>query len=344
MQFIKKIFFLSAFTLFVSLLTAQSATEGVDKSYRFVFYNVENYFDAEVDSLSNYREFEPDGMRHWTYSKYRDKRNKIYQVIAALGGWQLVTFVALAEIENKFVLDDLIESTPLKNEKYEIIHTDSKDERGIDVGIIYLPDIFTPLTIKNIPVIFKFDTANKTRDILYVKGLLENDTLHVFVNHWPSRYGGMLETTALRMTAATTLNKVCDSICRLNSGANILLIGDFNDDKENESMQFLTGQSGCGFVNLPFEYTGNKVSGTLKYQGIWNVFDQLLVSDYLFSGKGRLKIKNLHGNVFDAPFLLEEDRNHSGLKPYRTFSGYKFNGGFSDHLPVFVDIYSHKSK
>lgn len=344
MHFTKKAGILICLTFVRLFFFGQADENNSDKVYRFAFYNTENYFDADVDPESNYHEFEPEGARHWTYSRYADKRNKIYQLISAIGGWRPLTFIAFAEIENRFVLEDLIESTPLSTKNYGIIHIESKDERGIDIGLIYLKDDFKVLSVKSIPIVFTGDTSNKTRDILYVKGLLEKDTLHVFINHWPSRYGGVLETTGLRLTAAATLKKVCDSVCYIVPVANMLIMGDFNDEKENESMQLLVENQACGLSNLPLNFSEERVRGTLKYREKWNTFDQILVSESLLTGKSYLRIKKLYGNVFSSSFLLIDDKTYSGVKPFRTYSGYKYIGGFSDHLPVYVDIYSKNYK
>lgn len=344
MQFLKKTSLLIFVTLFTLVSFGQSKEISSDKSYRFVFYNVENFFDARVDTTSNYHEFEPEGVRHWNYNRYAAKRNKIYQVISALGGWHPVTLIAFAEIENRFVLEDLIESSPLKNENFVIIHNESEDERGIDVGLIYRKDDVELLHVESIPIVFESKPSDKTRDILYVKGLIGGDSIHIFINHWPSRYGGLLETTSLRTTAAATLKKVCDSVCQSEPNANILIMGDFNDERENESMLLLVNNSPCNLSNLLLNYSDKRVYGTLKYQENWNTFDQVIVSEKLLSGEGQLFIKSSAAKVFSSPFLLEEDKTYSGMKPFRTYSGYKYIGGFSDHLPVYVDIYDNNSK
>ena len=332
--------------LFLILLFCRSALpqEHINEtrnSLRFVFYNVENFFDARVDSVTDYNEFSPDGARHWTASKYRAKRNKMYQVISAIGGWEPPALVAFAEIENSFVLEDLIALTPLHNFDYRVIHFNSMDERGIDVGLIYRSEKFIPQFSKAVPVHFAFDTANKTRDILYVRGLVENEVIHVFINHWPSRYGGLLETKEFRMTASETLLQLCTDIYKSDPDANILLMGDFNDELNNESLQYLLSSSPPEIVTLTSRYLYGQAKGTLKYQGKWNNFDHILVSDKMLDGEG-LEINDSAKIIFDPPFLLEEDNTHLGLKPFRTFTGYKYNAGFSDHLPIFIDIYHVK--
>lgn len=309
-----------------------------------MFYNVENYFDAKVDTTSDYNEFTPDGERHWTYSKYLDKRNKIYKTITAIGGWEPPSIVAFAEIENSFVLEDLIENTPLSRQNYKVIHFESEDERCIDVGLIYLEDNFSPLHSEKIAIRFESNPGDKTRDILYVKGLLKTDTLHIFVNHWPSRYGGLLETKPLRFTAAQILKSAIDSVCLAVANPNIIVLGDFNDNPGDESIQYLLSGDKCEMKNLPLDHSNSDAKGTLKYQQDWDIFDQVIVSKSMTDAANELYVKDLNGNIFDAQFLLENDGKYLGMKPFRTFIGFRYNGGFSDHLPVFVDIYIRNNK
>lgn len=329
-----------AFTLY-----AQDDFESFDFQHRIVFYNVENYFDPFIDSTTSYNEFTAEEERHWNYSRYKSKRSRLYKVITALGGWNSPSIIGFAEIENRFVLEDLIENTPLKNTNYQIIHHESIDHRGIDVGLIFNADKVEILYEKPIRLIKEDSTEFTTRDILYVKSLIATDTLHLFINHWPSRYGGMLQSAPFRQLAATTVKIITDSICNADSTANILLTGDFNDDPENKSIQILTGsEMGCSLQNLKLSTSNISVKGTLKYQSDWNYFDQIIVSDNMLSHDNSLKIVNNTGHIFDASFLLEEDEKNLGMKPKRTYIGFKYNGGFSDHLPVYLDIYPAKIK
>ncbi len=340
----KSILFL--FVLFTSAtLFTQEYNENAARSYRIAFYNVENYFDPFVDSTTSYNEFTPDGVRHWTFSRYKLKRNQIYKVITALGGWQSPSIVGFAELENRFVLEDLVENTPLKNDNYQVIHFESIDHRGIDAGLIYNPAEVEILFAKPIRLYREDGSAFTTRDILYAKFLIAADTLHLFINHWPSRYGGLLQTDPLRKLASKKLKQVTDSVCRVVKNPNILIMGDFNDDPEDESIQFLTAPNDqCQLQNLDLVPTDFPVEGTLKYRSDWNTFDQVIASEFLLQNSNGLKIENKHAKLFSASFLLEEDQKHLGIKPKRTYIGYTYHGGFSDHLPVFVDIYQNNSR
>lgn len=310
-----------------------------EQYYRAAFWNVENYFDSFVDSTTSYAEFSKDGERHWTYKKYVIKRTAVYKTILALGGWQPLALIGLAEIENKFVLSDLLANTPLKNMNYRIVHYESDDFRGIDVGLLYQPDQFELLFSKKILVRDKENPDFRTRDILYVKGLLGGDTLHVFINHWPSRYRGFLNSEPLRLLASRVLTHSTDSICNLNPDAAILIMGDFNDRAENESVSRLASkETSCPLNLLSLNSANNEVKGTIKYQGNWDFFDHILVSQTLIKGKNSLVVLENTASVFAPDFLLEEDVKFNGTKPKRTFVGFKYNSGISDHLPVYVDF------
>ncbi|MEJ2594479.1 MAG: endonuclease [bacterium] len=303
---------------------------------RFAFYNVENFFDPYPNSDAGYHEFEPGGVRGWNRQKYQAKRDNIYRVVTALGGWNMPALVAFAEIENRRVLEAVTRETPLNGKGYEIIHYDSKDERDIDVGLIYDKMRLTPLQSQSIKIGLP-DTNNPTRDILYVKFQVFKDTLHLFVNHWPSRYGGLLESAPYRYSAAKTLGRYIDSLCSGPHKPNILVMGDFNDNPDDISISIVkSAGDSCLLPLIP--HTANiKVKGTYKYKQQWEYFDQILVSRSLL--KGSLWINDTVYQVFDEDFLIELDEKHLGYKPYRNFIGFNYHGGFSDHLPVYVDIY-----
>ena len=310
-------------------------------SHRIIFYNLENYFDAKVDSTRSYNEFTTEGQLHWTERKYQEKRSHIFQVLTAMAEWEPISLMGFVEIENAFVLQDLINSTPLSRENYQLVHFESDDYRGIDVGLIYHADRFRLLSSQKITVKDSGDPTFTTRDILYVKGMLASDTLHVFVNHWVSRWRGVMESQYLRILCAETLKVVVDSICSANPNANVLLMGDFNDNPTDESILRLTEKSGdCQLFNVALKTTNQDVKGTLKYGSEWSYFDQFLVSAALLSDQTNLMLKSESGRVFDASFLLEKDEKHLGVKPKRTHIGFKYNGGFSDHLPIIIDIFA----
>ena len=196
-----------------------------------MFYNVENLFDVFNDSLTNDDEFTPEGERHWNNYKFYKKLNNLSKVIIGIGEWNPPSVIGFCEIENRFVLNKLIYETPLKNFDYKIIHSDSPDRRGIDVAFLYRQSKFEPFLLLPVPIHFPDNPESKTRDILYVKGILnKTDTIHFFVNHWPSRYGGYEDSKPRRMCVASVLRSKVDSILSVNHHPNIIIMGDFNDE------------------------------------------------------------------------------------------------------------------
>lgn len=312
---------------------------------RVMFYNCENYFDTQNDSLTADEEFLPDGERNWTPSRFYTKANQIAKVITAVGGWQVPELVGLCELENRGVLEYLTKKSVLYPAGYKIIHKESPDARGIDVALLYQPDKFKPLAVTFLAINFPHSN-HKTRDVLYTRGILPNhDTLHVFVNHWPSRYGGMLESEENRIFVASVVKKTTDSIFRANPLANLLLIGDFNDEPNNISLlKTLDAKPardslvGSQLVNLSYRLQFEKQQGSHKYQGHWGVLDQMIVSGSMLNQTNPTYTQPEKAIIFKAPFLLETDDSFLGQKPYRTYNGFNYQGGFSDHLPVFIDL------
>ncbi|MBW6460346.1 MAG: endonuclease [Bacteroidales bacterium] len=330
------ILFLLAFLMVVTAVCrAQQA--------RIVFYNVENLFDTENDTLTNDDEFLPDGPKRWTHERYYRKVVRVYQVMAALGRGELPAVIGVCEIENRKVLNSLVYETPFHQFGYRIIHRDSPDRRGIDVAVLYQPDLFTPDSAEWLEV--PLGGGETTREILHVRGRLWDDNpIHIYVNHWPSRYGGAGSSQPKRVAAAATLAASVKRIYADEEKPNIVIMGDFNDGPEDESLQIISrirlqAEISCPWpiVNLS---TGYSIAGegTLKHGGSWNVFDQVLVSCAMIKGENGLIIMSERAEIFKAGFLLEEDMIYTGTKPYRTYIGPAYHGGFSDHLPVSVTV------
>jgi hypothetical protein len=305
-----------------------------------MFYNVENLYDPFDDSLVKDEEFLPDGTRHWTWLKFGEKLNKMAKVIIAVGEWNPPLLVGLCEVENRFVSRRLITETALRKFNYRAIHEESPDPRGVDVVLLYRDDQARLLYHKTVPIVFPGDSNQHTRDILYAKMLIAGtDTLHVFVNHWPSKFGGIESSEKRRAVVAGILGEQVDSIFRHSYPAYIILMGDFNAEADESCIEKLldrdTVQSGR-LINLTETLPKNE--GTHKFQGIWSAIDQVIVSDHLLSGKGNLRVCDERMFIFKAPFLLEKDETNMGYRPNRTYLGPSFHGGFSDHLPVFLDL------
>jgi len=330
--------------LFLFLILNFSISYSQTLRNRVMFYNVENLFDPFNDSLTRDDEFTLEGARHWTWNKMAKKINGIFKVIMAVGEFDPPVIVGFCEVENGFVIHQLIKETPLSKFDYRMVHRESPDPRGIDVALIYRPDRFQLLEKDFFKVIFPDDSVRRTREILYAKGLMSKDTLHVFVNHWPSKFGGELESESGRYAAAYTLKHKVDSIRVFYPDARILIMGDLNDEPESDPVvkgfgACLTDDTLCSqnFVNIT-AILKQKGQGSYKYQGVWGIIDQIIVSRSLLTRKHKLYTTSANTNVFNAEFLLESDDAFVGKKPFRTFQGYRYYGGFSDHLPVYIDL------
>lgn len=324
-------YFLIIFLLHLSVLL-----QAQQDSCRFVFYNVENIFDTIDNPGTRDEEFLPDGNRSWNGWKYQQKLNKTYQTLMAVKEWQKLSLIGLCEIENRQVLANLIYKTPLYQYGYQVIHKDSPDERGVDVALLYRPEDFSVEGYEAITITFPFDSTDKTRDILYVKGVLFGaDTLHVFINHWPSRYGGYMKTKKKREYAAEILSGKVDSISAKNKNAAIVIAGDFNDEPTDSSIERLMQKTKqTKLINL----LANEERGTTKYRSQWFMFDQLIVSENLFANNTSSALHVSNAEISRFPFLFSDDERYGGKKLFRTFTGPKYMGGYSDHLPVFMDF------
>lgn len=315
-------------------------------STRFLFYNAENLFDIKDDSLTNDEEYLPTGLRYWTYRKLEKKLNHLYKTIIAVGAWQPPGIIGLCEVENRYVLQRLVEETPIQRLHYQIIHQDSPDKRGIDVALLYRKSDFDPIYYEFIPIHFPDNPSKATRDILYAKGvLLQADTVHLFINHWPSRWGGQQVSAPSRNYVADVLRHKVDSLFITNSQANIIIMGDLNDTPEDPSLRSHLGAkshvlepANTQLYNMMGTKDKDGISGTHKYQGQWHIFDQIIISGALLKENNKLQIPDRNAHIFKADFLLQEDHTYMGRKPFRTYTGYQYQGGFSDHLPIYMDI------
>ena len=324
------------FILFLlSILTSHLYAQD-NQQARLVFYNTENFFDIYDDSLKNDDEFTYNGSKKWTKYRYKKKLENIYKVLINIGDWEPPSIIGLCEVENHWVLNDLIKNSPLNKFGYKIIHKESPDERGIDVAMLYLEEKFKPLYYN----LYKLDFP--TREILYVKGFfLSTDTVHLFINHWPSRWGGKIETEPKRIKTANLLKQKTDSIFHFDPEAHIILMGDFNDEPQDKSLTevlnsvFLSERKNEKLINLMEEEhkAGKGTITTSKPFLQWFVYDHFMVSASLING-GSFKIKYSRAFIFDPPWLIDNEKK----RPYRTYRGPVYLGGYSDHLPVYIDV------
>lgn len=344
--------FILVTVLFTLLLSGKSQQQQDrfsrdSNTLRICFYNLENLFDCEHNPEKNDADFTPEGKYHWTKTRFYNKINNIAKVFIAMGGGICPEIIGVCEIENEEVISSLLYKSPLKSQGYKYIFYPSPDRRGIGIALFYKDKDFQVAYSKPISINDFSNKKFKTRDILYVKGLWRrncNDTLHLFVNHFPSRYSGYAISAGKRVLAAKTLRSAVDSVLWIDPAAKILIMGDFNDYPEDESIvkhlhvpYRREKNDTLNFVHTLFPYFHKNNVGTHKHAGYWGILDQIIASPMLYFSSFGLRT-NGSGMIFDADFLLEKDETHIGVKPFRTYNGFSYNGGFSDHLPVFIDL------
>lgn len=312
------------------------------KPFRSVFYNVENLFDYFDDSLKMDEEFLPGNIRGWNSTRYYSKLGHISRVVSAIGENRFPELIGLAEVENDRCLKDLTQKSPLKNAGYHFVHLESEDSRGVDVALLYNPYRFCPLRIQPLTPRFTNEPNKKSRDVLYVCGQIDQKIeLHVFVCHYPSRLGGDVESETYRRQVSGMIRVCLDSIFRQQKDANVLVMGDFNDYPEDKSIAqdlhavasklVLYERIPHALINaLPVNFKKG-MYGTHKHQNNWGILDQMMFSQNLYK-----HISGVH--VLQTDFLLQSDERWLGKKPFRTYSGYQYLGGYSDHLPIWVDM------
>ena len=302
--------------MFLSLLLSGFLT--------LVELNCENLFDCHHDSLKQDQEWMPEGKRKWTPARYWRKLNHIGQEILSCQQEGVPDLIALVEVENDSVIFDLTRRSLLRRAGYEYLMTESPDVRGIDVALLYQPMTFRLICYDYLDI-KPLDGMRPTRDILYVKGeTLKGDTLHIFVVHAPSRFGGEKQT---RPNRQLVVDRVLGVVRQLPADAKVIVAGDFNDEATDPALRYLEDN---GLHNVTAMAQGTHgAKATYRYQGLWQSIDHVFVTTVLFDSVEQTFIN-------DAPFLLEEDKKYGGVKPLRTYNGYRYQRGFSDHLPLVV--------
>lgn len=338
----KLVWFFLIFIFFTTNCLAQKS----NLQYSLLFYNVENLFDTHDDPQLDDDNFTPEGELHWNNKRLSQKLLNLSKVIVSVSEWNIPDIIVFAEIENRGVLERLINFTPLQSYPFKIIHKESPDHRGIDVGFIYNSENFLPVEYNYYSLEIN-NTILDTRELLYVSGVFNStDTVHIFGIHWPSRFSGLLETKDLRIAAAKLLCNKVDELNMKYKSPKIIILGDFNDNPEDESISEVLK---AGRIELPI--LENKLynlffdlkrdnQGSLKFQSQWFIFDQIIVSGSLLLNKSGLNVNPEDAKIVTFPFLLEDDRKFGGKKPFRTYYGFNYNGGFSDHLPVLLKLNS----
>ena len=315
-------------------------------NFRVMFYNVENLFDIFDEPGKNDSDFLPEGTMHWTAGRYKNKLNNIAKVITSAGEWETPALVGLCEVENEKVIKDLTQNSPLRKMDYRYVITNSSDTRGIDVALLYQREKFKYLEHKYYAIRFPHNARKYTRDILHVTGQVSaRDTLDVFVCHFPSRRAGEKESEADRLFVASVLKTKTDSLTFIRKNACILIMGDFNDEPSNRSIsEILKAQPVSNNIirqnlyNLFASFEKKKNTGSYKYQREWNMLDQIIVSGTLIAGDRSIRMLPHTATIFYRDFMLTEDKTNGGKRPKKTYHGRKHEGGYSDHLPVFIDF------
>lgn len=358
MQIIKFRFCLIAFFLF-SISNAQSKKYNI---HTIAYYNFENLFDTINDPSTNDDEWTPTGAQHWTKEKYEQKLKNLSRVLSEIGkpdNSNSPTIIGCSEIENRGVLEDLIKQEKIVDYDYGIIHFDSPDQRGIDVALLYQKKYFRPTSFANIPLLIyknksilqennnedlgdveiRKETKNRifTRDQLLITGFLENEEIHIIVNHWPSRSGGEKVSSPFREAAGRLNRKIIDSLQQINPNAKVLTMGDLNDGPFNKSIKLALGAKSkkievpeFGVYN-PFEEMAERGMGTLAFRDSWDIFDQIIMTKS-FIEPDFSSFKFWKAGIFNKPYLIQTSGKYKGYPLRNTLT----EAGFSDHFPVYV--------
>lgn len=333
-----------ALTLCLAMLQTGFAQKKEYQISAVAFYNLENLFDPADDPKKFDEEFTPSGANHYTEEVYQKKLHNMAFVLSQLATDKIQegpALVGVAEIENEKVLRDLVNQPELKKRNWRIVHFESPDSRGIDVAMLYNPKYFKVLNAAALPVDIEVNGKKEyTRDVLHVMGRLADDTVHVFVNHWPSRRGGEAATVWKRAKAAEVSKKIIDSLAAKNPNVKAIVMGDLNDDPVDPSVTKTLGAKWQkskvepgGLFNPWYDFY-KKGIGTLGYNDSWNLFDQIIVS-YGFINPEAEKWKYHKAEIFNRKFLLSQFGRFKGY-PHRSFSDNKWIDGYSDHLPTII--------
>ena len=317
--------------VFCALLSHTACSQVAQKEFQVMFYNVENLFDTVDDPFTADDEFTPQGVRRWSNRRYNAHLQQTAKVIHAAGGWSTPALVGMCEVENDTVMTHLIQRTSLNAQHYRYCITHGNDPRGINVALLYQRDQFQYIGHQANRIYFT-EENRRSRDILHVWGrIITGDTLDVFVCHFPSRSSGEKETERARMEAAIRLRQLCDSLFDVRKTSNMIIMGDFNDSPTDKSIQYVLHSSNPQrqLLHLFADAKSLNFEGSYKFQGEWGQIDQMMVSR-----EWALHLKKGSPRIVNAPFLFTEDKASRGQRPLKIFNGFKYEGGFSDHLPI----------
>lgn len=330
--------------LIINSLVSLSHAQKKEKSFVVMSYNVENLFDT-VDTPGYQDEaFTPGGEKKWTWERYEKKLDDLSKVIQAVPGKEMPAIIGLAEVENRTVLEDLVNKRGMRKGKYEIIHEENIDPRGIECALLYRPEFFKYKSHEYIPVDDPVKPDYLYRGILHVEGSSpDGSKLHIFMNHWKSRSGGLEETEKQRMFTAITLRKQLDMLLAKGSDHKVIVMGDLNDEPTNRSIT--SGLAATGkrkniyfgdHYNLFYDKHNQENLGTYAYKGNWNMLDQVIVSYNLLNQSKGLSTTFEGGRILKEEWMLYQSEKYEDMLPSSTYGGPEYFGGPADHLPVYV--------
>ncbi|WP_300569255.1 endonuclease/exonuclease/phosphatase family protein [Flavobacterium sp.] len=349
---------------FLFLLTVGANAQSKKFAVQTVaFYNLENLFDT-INGPNNDEEWLKGGAQNWTGERYKEKLANLSRVLSEIGTGEnnpnAPVLIGASEIENRGVLEDLVKQPKMIDKDYGIVHFDSPDKRGIDVGLLYQKKHFQPTSYINIPLyIYKpEDKSSKkeaeertddviatsgndrriyTRDQLLVTGLLDGEEINVIVCHWPSRSGGEKKSAPLREAAAALTRKITDSLQKIKPDAKVIILGDLNDGSFNKSVKVEIGAKGkktevenMGIYN-PFESMANKGMGTIGYRDAWDIFDIIMVSEP-FIRTDYSSWRYWKAGIYNKPFMITTTGQYKGYPLRHSLT----EVGFSDHFPTYI--------
>lgn len=326
-----------------ALILSQFSVSGQTNRLYITHYNVENLFDTIDDPKINDDEFLPGGKNNWTAERYAIKLERLSQVVLAMNNGTGPDLLGICEIENRQVAEDLRQRIHQKGRKYAMAHFESPDNRGIDVGLIYDSKKFKLLRAQSLTVTLPGEKPWPTRDVLLVTGQLKNKSrLHVFVNHWPSRSGGQEKSEINRMAAAKVVRQAIDSLLAADPTAHILTMGDFNDGPADIAPRQIMGadslpQGTAPLYNPFLALNSDTTQGSYNYRGAWQFIDHISISTNSFNEKSKIKYIQGSAKAEKFDFMLEKEGRYAG-NPWRTYAGSRYLGGYSDHLPVSIQI------
>lgn len=330
--------FTCAMLMFASVAFAQTSSEKIGVA----FYNLENLFDTINNNGSYDLEFSPAGSRQWNGRKYWSKVNKLAYCISEMQSRNnniVPAIIGVSEIENVTVLNDLVKAAPIADWGLKVVHHDSPDRRGVDVGLLYNPKYFRVLNVTNHTLKIESNPHFRTRDQMCVTGLLGKTKISVIVNHWPSRLGGQEQSSYLREAAAALSKYIADSLWAIDPYQGVIIMGDLNDDPQDKSCAKVLGAKKKADNVGPHEFFNpwwkrlDDGIGTLAYKGSWNLFDQIIVSGTLLKHNGTRGLCYAGCKVNNFDFLFDTEGSRQGY-PLRTFAAGAWLDGYSDHFPT----------